>query len=320
MQKRTKIWLIVAALLVISGLIIFSWAMTAYKWDFSKLSTVQYETNIHTINREFSNISISTDTASILFAASQDGHCKIVCYEPENRLHSVDVKDGTLSIQVVDEREWYEYIGITFVAPKITVYLPENQYASLLIKGSTGDIEIPKDCKFKSMDIAVSTGVVANYASVPEFIKIQTNTGSIRLESVSAGELDLTVATGKVTVSNVACAGSASILVSTGKTEITNFTCMNLISDGSTGDIVLNHVIATEMFSIVRSTGDIILDRCDAAKFFLKTNTGDVTGSILTDKVFITTTDTGSVRVPNTITGGKCQIISNTGDIRITIN
>lgn len=33
----------------------------------------------------------------------------------------------------------------------------------------------------------------------------------------------------------------------------------------------------------------------------------------------ITETNTGSIHVPKTVTGGKCEIITSTGDIQIAI-
>ncbi len=320
MRKETKICLVVGAFLVLLGSVVFAAVMTAYNWNFQNLSAVEYDTNTHTVKDAFSKISINTDTADILFASAEDNTCKIVCYEQENARHSVGVEDDTLSIRLEDAREWYEYIGINFGTPKITVYLPEAQYASLLIKGSTGDIEIPKDCKFENMDISVSTGDIVNDASATELIKIHTSTGNIRTENISADALDLTVTTGKITVTNAICDSDISIHVSTGKTKITDSTCKNLVSDGNTGDISLNQVIAAEGFSIVRSTGDIKLDRCDAQTIFLETDTGDITGSLLTDKVFITQTSTGHVDIPKTTAGGRCEITTSTGDIKITIH
>ena len=58
-------------------------------------------------------------------------------------------------------------------------------------------------------------------------------------------------------------------------------------------------------------------DSSDAAEIYVRTSTGDVAGSLLTDKVFMTQTDTGNVGVPQTITGGKCEIHTDTGDIQI---
>ena len=81
----------------------------------------------------------------------------------------------------------------------------------------------------------------------------------------------------------------------------------------------MDNVIAAEKLSIERSTGDVKFDGSDATEIYVKTDTGDVTGSLLTDKVFITQTDTGDVDVPKTTTGCRCEIITDTGDIRIKI-
>jgi DUF4097 and DUF4098 domain-containing protein YvlB len=62
------------------------------------------------------------------------------------------------------------------------------------------------------------------------------------------------------------------------------------------------------------------LDACDAAEIYIKTDTGNVEGRFLSDKVFIAKTDTGLINVPKTITGGRCEITTNTGDICVTLD
>ena len=282
-------------------------------------SLSDYETNIHKINEEFDNISIKTDTADIAFAPSNDGMCRVACYEKAKISHSVEVQDGTLTVNVVNNKNWYDYIGVNIDSPKITVYLPEAEYSSLIIEESTGDIEISKDFGFKNIDISLSTGDVKCYATASETIKIAASTGDIYVESISASSLDITVSTGKVTVSNVTCDADITIGVSTGNTYLSDIVCKNLISTGSTGDISLKNVISTEKISIERSTGDVMLDRSDATELFITTTTGKVEGNLLTDKVFISKTDTGRIDVPGSITGGKCEITTGTGDIRISI-
>ncbi len=320
MSKQAKIWLIIAVFLVLIGCIIFGGAMKMLKWDFTKLSTAKYETNEYEIDEDYINLSILTDTADIKFMPSENLKSSVVCYEQKNVKHSVAVKNGTLEIKVVDTRKWYEHIGIFFTSPKITVYIPQGKYGTLSLNSSTGDIEIPKDFKFESIDILNSTGAVTNYASVLESIKIRTSTGSICVKSISARALDLSVSTGKVTVSDVICEADVKINVSTGKANIINTKCKSVISSGSTGDIYLSNVIAKEKFFIERNTGDVKLDGCDADEIFLETDTGDITGSLLTDKVFIAQSDTGSVNVPKTVNGGRCEITTDTGDIEITID
>lgn len=317
---RTKVWLIIAVSFVLLGGILFAGVMSTLGWDFTKLSTEKFETNTYEISEMFDAISMDTDTADIVFAASDDGICKVVCFEQENAKHSVVVQDDTLTIRVADQREWYQYIGINFSTPKITVYLPEDPYTALLIKESTGAIEIPKEFKFEDVDISLSTGAVKFFASVSDVLKINTSTGGIHVESISAGVLDLSVSTGNITVSHVTCDGDVKINVSTGKTNMTDIRCKNLISSGDTGDISLKNVIATEKFSVERSTGDVKLERSDAAEIYIETDTGDVTGTLLSEKVFIAETDTGRVDVPKTATGGKCEINTDTGDIKISIS
>ena len=289
------------------------------KWDFTKLSTDKYETNDYEITEKFKNISIVTDTADIVFLPSENSKTSVSCYEQRNAKHFVAVKDGVLVIEVVDTRKWYEHIGINFSTPKITVYIPQGEYGALFVKSSTGNVEIPKEFKFENIDISESTGNVTNYASASENIIIKTSTGNIRVENVSANTLDLSVSTGGVTVSNVTCEGDVKINVSTGKTNLTDIECRNVVSNGNTGAISLKNVNATENFLIERSTGDVKLDGCDATEISVETDTGDVRGSLLTDKIFIVQTDTGNVDVPKTVTGGKCEITTSTGDINISI-
>ncbi len=318
-MNKTKIWLIVAASLVLIGVIIFGGVMAMYNWDFTKLSTVEYETNNYEINEKFNNISINTNTDDVIFAPSDEGICKVVCYEEQNAKHLVVVKDGTLIINKADKKKWYEYIGINFGAPKITVYIPQGEYGALLVNSSTSYVEIPENFKFEGIDISISTGNVKCLASALGKIKIKTSTGDICVQNATADTLDLSVSTGKVIVQSVACGDDIKINVSTGRAKLTDVTCKNITSNGSTGDISLNNVIATEKFSIERSTGDVRFENSDAAEIFVKTDTGDVKGSLLTNKVFITQTDTGSVDVPKTITGGRCEITTDTGDIAISL-
>jgi len=289
---------LIIGILIILGIILFVTILAANGWDFTKLSTAKYQSNSYTLEEGFKNISVSTNTADVTLILS-DGPCKVECYEQENMTHRVSVQDGKLEISVNDTRKWYGHISLfSFDTPKITVYLSPAEYAALSIRTDTGDVEIPKDFRFESVDIAVSTGDVKCYASANGQIKIKSSTGDILAESISADILNLTV--------------------STGKTTLKDAQCNNLRSEGDTGDLHLQNVIAKETFSIERSTGDVKLDRCDAAEIEIETDTGNVTGSLLSPKIFWAETDTGRVDVPKSTTGGRCQIETDTGNIKIT--
>lgn len=318
MKKATKIWLIVAASLVLAGCIIFIGVMSALKWDFTKLSTGKYETNIYEINETFNNISITADTSNITFALSDDGKCKVECYEEKDTTHSVSVENNALVIKSKEHKAWYEYIGFNFISPKITVYLPKTEYNSLSINESTGNVEISNVFSFENADISLTTGNTKFSASASQTIKIKSTTGNIRVENTSADSLDLSVTTGNITVSGANCKNTITVNVSTGNSNLTDISCKDVISSGSTGNINLNNVIAVNKISIKRSTGNVKFNGSDSNEISVKTSTGNVTGSLLTGKKFTTETSTGNINVPDSTSGGTFEIKTSTGNIKIT--
>lgn len=299
-MRNLKKWLIIGASLVLIGCIIFTGVMTMLKWDFKKLSTLNYETNEYTMDNEFKNISVESDTADITLLASDEKSVKVVCREPSDAKHTVVISSDTLEIKKNDTRKWYEHIGISFESEKITVYLPKSEYGNLSVKASTGDLKVTDEFKFADINVTLSTG-------------------DITLQSISANSISLRVSTGKIALQNIKCEGDLKAEVSTGKTYLKRLNCDNFISVGNTGDITMENVISKQKISVERSTGDVKFDGCDAAEIFVVTDTGDVRGSLLSGKVFITKTDTGSIDVPNSTSGGRCEITTDTGDIRIEL-
>ncbi len=320
MSKAVKNWLIAAAVLIWVGILIFCWVMSANHWDFSALNTPEYETRVVDVSQTFENISILSDTEDIALLPSPDGKCRVEFFERKDEEHTAEVKDGTLSIQPPKAGKWTDAIVVfSTEAPRITLYLPGAEYASLYIQESTGDIRLPADFSFERIRILASTGDVACAASASGAIQIDTDTGDIRLRDLTAGELKLSVSTGAVEVRGLTCGGDMSVTVSTGKTTLTDLTCANLRSKGSTGRITLENVVAQSQISIERSTGDVQFTLCDASELLLETDTGSITGSLLSEKVFIAHSDTGRVEVPETVTGGKCKVTTDTGSIRLTV-
>ena len=200
-----------------------------------------------------------------------------------------------------------------------SVWLPETEYKTLFIDESTGSVTIPAEFQFESIDVTASTGAVDCRASASGAIRIETSTGGIQVRDLTAGSLKATVSTGKVELRSVFCEGAVEVGVTTGKTELTDVTCGSLVSEGSTGAIALKNVVAAGSMNIRRDTGDVRFEGCDAAELDIETDTGDVTGTLLTEKVFIARSDTGRFKVPETTAGGKCKITTDTGDIEISV-
>ena len=279
-----------------------------------------YETNEHEITESFSNISVNAKAADISFVKSDDGLCKITCYEHKKEKHAVKISGDTLTIEIVNEKKWYEHLSINVGSPKIVIALPEAQYAALNVNSGTGDITIERGVEFENIDLSLSTGDVNCYASAKGGINIALTTGNINLNGMSAGLIKLKSTTGDVKLSDVSVSEEVTIDVSTGNVALGRVSCRSLTSVGTTGNIDLKNVIASGTISIDITTGKVNFINSDASELYIKTTTGDVKGNLLTDKVFITKSTTGDVKVPASIIGGRCEITTTTGDIIITVS
>lgn len=300
MSKAMKKWLITAASLVALGFVIFISAMAAFDFDFSKLSTLEYETNTYEVSGEFDKISIDVDMTDIVFAQSDDESCKVVCFEAEKMKHSVRCTNQTLTIDTIDDRKWYDNIGVSFASPQMTIYLPQSEYSSLLIDTDIGDIDIPQSFTFNELEIKTDTGNLDCMANISDIIKFKSYTGNIGISSVASN-----------------C--NIDIKTDTGSIKLTDVTCTNFTAESDTGDISLVNFVASDSIYVKSDTGNVKLKNSDAVKLSIETDTGNVTGTLLSEKIFIAKSSTGNVNVPETETGGKCQIITDTGNIKIDI-
>lgn len=131
-------------------------------------------------------------------------------------------------------------------------------------------------------------------------INLHTPKITVYLAKGEYENLSLKTVTGNVSLNNI---------VATGKVEV----------EVDTGSVLLNDVITTGKIEVETDTGNVNFEACDAGEVFIETDTGNVTGSFLSDKVVFAETDTGKVDVPRIIADEKCEITTDTGNIKITI-
>lgn len=322
MRKTRIAFIIIAVALILAGAAICTVVLASTGFDLSKFNNKKLVTNTYDVDEDFRDISIKTSTADVVFEPSQDGKCRVVCLEEEKQLHSVSVRDGALTIEVKDSRKWYErfgFFGINFSSPKVTVYLPGSSYASMTVTSNTGDVTVPKDFNFDSIKIDVDTGNSSVRADVGNRLEIKSSTGDILVENITAGEIKFKTSTGNIRVNGVNCKGAVSAELSTGDSAFTDLKCASLDLHSSTGNVSLTRTVVSGKMRLETSTGNIRFDRSDAAEIYAETNTGDITGSFLTEKVILADTDTGKISVPKSVSGGRCELKTDTGDIRIDI-
>ena len=312
---------IIALILIIAGLLAAGASLASVGFDLSKLSTETYVTRTIEVNGDFSSITVAGDTEDIVFASSDDGMCRVVCREPEDEPHRAEASDGTLTIESTGRNRWHFFsFGFLAEGPSVTVYLPGKDYNALDVQSDTGDLMLPEDITFDSVNIRLSTGGVDCMASVQGLLSVRTSTGHIVLSGMSANAIQLSAGTGDVRIAYAECPGGIEISTGTGETVLDSVTCRELVSTGSTGSLTMKNVIASGAFNLRRSTGSIRFDACDAAEITARTDTGSVKGSLLTGKTFSAHSGTGSVDVPESAAGGRCEVSTDTGSIRIEVS
>ena len=320
MSKKT---IIIASSLMLAGLVIFAVALyfsgAFFTWMDLSESESNSESKTYTVTESFKDIAVDTDEADVIFKTSDNG-VRVVCSENDQTKFKAAVEDGTLKISCEDDRPWYSSIGWFRKELKVTVYLPAKEYGALTVDSSTGDVSLPAGLKFSDISVTGSTGKVECESGASGSLRIKLSTGDIRLGAISADSVDLNVTTGGINVGSVNCKGDMTLGVSTGEARLTDVKCGSLSTTGTTGDITINKVAVSGAIDIERSTGDVRFENCGAGSIRVKTSTGDVTGTLSSPMVFTTKTSTGDVSVPDSTSGGKCDVTTTTGDIQIKIS
>lgn len=326
-----KFWLTLASVLVILGLILFIGVMAENGWDFSKLAMVKYESVTKEIDESFIGIYIEGDTEDVRILPSEDGKCRIEFYEADDERHSVEIKDGILTVSKKRNVKWYSRL-FCFQRAKITLYLPSDMYESLTVDIATGDVDIKVgekektgcvqiggDTYFNNIKINVTTGDIYCSAYSLGNLEITATTGNVAVEKSRAKTLDITLTTGNASLNEVMYTEDVFIDRTTGDVKIKYSECRSLTLTGTTGKTEINGSYVHGRFESVCTTGNTYVSHFDASEIKIESTTGDVTASFYTEKIVYATATTGKIDVPKSTSGGLCEITTTTGDITVTI-
>ncbi len=320
MKTSTKATLIIAIAALILGIVLAGVGISVMGSDFNDLVIKAYTPVTYGVSEDFTNILIYTDVHDISFVLSEDADCKVVCDERERVSHVVTVQNGTLTVKTVNNKMWFDYIGIFSGKTTITVYLPKTEYDTVILNTDTGDIKITKEFSFNTAKIETDTGDVLWYAGVVNDISVESDTGDLNIKDISPASVQAETDTGEITLTTLSATEGISVSSDTGDVLLTDCTIKGILDvKTSTGDVSLANTISG-ILNIKTTTGDVTFNNADAENLSVKTDTGDVRGTLMTEKIFFPTTDTGKISLPRTTSGGICEINTSTGNIKIDIS
>lgn len=283
MSKGKKIALIVAAICIVSGLVITIFAMSLGAFDEKKFDTYDYVENVYEVKGDFTNISIKDIENDVILLPSSDDKCTVAVSETANVKNSVSVEDNTLVIKKIDTRKWYDFIGIwsNEISMDMIVYLPESQYEDLYIKTVSGNIKVSEEFIFDSADISSTSGDIDFSADVETKLVIESTSGDIELAGIKV--FDLNVHT-------------------------------------SSGEIEADSVISDNRIRIDTTSGDIDMSRSDAKDVVLDSISGEIDCEFLSPKIFDLESTSGDIKAPqDDASGGNCTVKTTSGDIHIRV-
>lgn len=198
MNKAKKISLWAAVALIGGGILLLLAAVLAVKGDFTRFNTVQFTAASHEVEEPFDNIRIDGAECDILFALSEDGTGRVECMDAENVNTAVSVEDGTLTVKRIDNRAWYDCLGVSWGPQAIVVYLPLRDYQSLFVRTASGNVEIGAPFRFSEAELNSSSGILSFSAFVEHTLTVQTSSGNILVQNVVADQIQGTSVSGNM--------------------------------------------------------------------------------------------------------------------------
>ncbi|MCR5743145.1 MAG: DUF4097 domain-containing protein [Lachnospiraceae bacterium] len=204
-MKGTKIWLVLAVLLVVAGGSFMAVGLSmggskAMAFDWKKLRFVDAETKYVSGEVEFdgfSGVDLSIITADVTISV---GDKYMVEYKlPESAIDSIEVKDGVLHITEKDEVT--TWINIDFNADNnryVKITVPAKTLDKSKIKVVTGDVII--NGVDYAGDIKVVTGDVSIIDAKMDGINVSGTTSDVICENVDVKNAQIYVTTGDVSV------------------------------------------------------------------------------------------------------------------------
>lgn len=267
-----------------------------------------------------SQINISTTNSCVEFRPTTESEWRVECVDKEKVYHKVEVIDGVLTIQEIDDRLWYEHIGLfaNLRPQSIIVYLPKGTYGLLNIRVLSGDISLPEGFVFSDVALKSTSGDISFASVATGAMNTKVISGDIAISGSIGGALEISGTSSDITV-NGSVGGAIEISGTSGDIEIKNTTPTRLTIQNVSGDIDLTDVVCSEVCTIEKNSGSIEFKRCDAASFNITTVSGDIRGSILRAKTFDCKTTSGDIRIPADGNGGMFWAKTTSGDIKITI-
>lgn len=264
------------------------------------------------ITEPFTAVDVQTGSSDVRILRSGDDttHIETECWGGIRE--TVEVRDGVLTIlHSFDTQEQRKkkgsFFGLKFSfisggGGNVTVYLADEMWESLSVKTLSGEIEV-EDMRARAALLSTKSGdVEARHLTVEGRLELESMSGDIDMDDVTAGELDAHSMSGDVDADGI----------NVGAAELSS----------KSGDIDMESVLAQGTLRAESTSGDVSLHRCDGRDVLLRSTSGDIDGTLLTPKEeFRGRSVSGDVSLPKNVQEGVgvCEASTTSGDVSLRI-
>ena len=272
-----------------------------------------------TIDDEFDMLICEDLADCITIKVASDGICRVDFFERKSYSYKICVKNRTLSIEGENEEKWYKNLNLFGAHTPITVYLPSAALKELHVDSSENDVNVTSDIFLEKAEIETDSGKVSYYAYTEKELIIDTESGDTVIDGATTESISVESESGKIVIKNVKSDGNISLMSDSGNITLENVECENISLLSDSGDMLLNSTVCFDKITVLSESGSVDLNSCDAGSLKITTDSGDVFGRLLSEKVIFAKSSSGKVDFPKLTSGGKCEINTKSGNIKIVI-
>lgn len=319
MKKSKKIALWIAGLSITSGILLGILAFALLGFHPKNLSTIHNTLQTYPLEDSFQNISVLSGSCDVEFCIADSETARVVCPETEHVTYDVTTTDGTLTVRQIDNRRWFELVGIYWedTPYTITVYLPEAELNTIQVQSSSGNISLPDRLSCSTAELHSESGSISCQSDIADQLDIKTVSGDISVSDLSAGNTQLHTTSGEIDLQNTAV-HTLSVSSASGEVELEASSMEALNIHSTSGDLELTDVVVSGHLKLETTSGSSALYGIDAKTLTLNSSSGDIFCTLLTPKHIVADTKSGDVLIPYSDSSAElCEVSTNSGDIEI---
>ena len=336
MSRTIKIALIAAGFLMAAGLIITFISVASTGFDTQEISDGDYVERTFKLEDDFESIYVDATSEDISFYET-DGQSYVVSFQRDDIDVKVGISNNTLKVET-EMTNWFS-MGINFQNPTIKIYLNKTAFAGdLTIKSSSGNVDVPSTLQFSNAFLKSTSGDIAMSAQVSNRVQTDASSGNIVIYGLKAKAFEGDTSSGNITLTSCSFDNDSKITCSSGDITVKDSEFGSLLTETTSGDQRMNGVNVSGSLSCESSSGemdlvgsyagsfignatsgDITFDRFDSRKINIETSSGEVEGTLLSDKLFNVRTNSGDIDVPSPRGEDECNITTTSGDVEIKV-